>query len=244
MARLAAAAPACVTASLALLALAPAAHAASPRVAVAQCDGDANTAAFEGRMDARAGAGRMQMRFRLHIREPASEAWRRLAIPGFEAWETSVPGRSRYVFTRRLRELLAPADYRVRVRFRWLGAAGDPVANAAATSRTCHQPDPRPDLVVTRIAVPPAAILTDRRYVVTVRNTGRGDAPESSLGLALAGGPPLAEPVAALAPGERARVTFVAPACEPGTAVLATADADEAVDERDEDDNGRAITCP
>jgi hypothetical protein len=231
-------------AALLLVALPSAASAAPARVVVAECDRDARTAAFEGRMDARVGAERMQMRFRLQIREPGSARWERLQVPGFDAWETSVPRRSRYVFTRRLRELPAPAEYRVRVRFRWLDAAGEPVATAAATSRTCRQPDPRPDLVVTRIAVRAAAVPGDRRYVVTVRNTGRGDAPESSLGLSLAGGPPLLEKVAALGPGERARVTFAAPACAPGTAVLATADAGEAVDERDEDANVRTITCP
>jgi hypothetical protein len=230
--------------ALALLPAAAPASAAEPRVVVAGCDRDAQTAAFEGRMDARAGAERMQMRFRLQVRLPGSERWERLSIPGFGAWGTSAPGRSRYVFTRRLRELLAPADYRVRVRFRWLDAEGEPVATATALSRACRQPDPRPDLAVTRIAVRPAAIPTDRRYVVTVRNTGRGDAPESSLGLSLAGGPPLVDRVAPLDSGEETRVTFVAPACEPGTAVLATADVDEAVDERDEDANARAITCP
>jgi hypothetical protein len=246
MARLAAlAACACVTASLVFLALpAASASASAARVVVAKCDRDARSAAFEGRMDARAGAERMQMRFRLQIREPGSGRWERLQVAGFEAWETSVPGRSRYVFTRRLRELPAPAEYRVRVRFRWLDAAGDPLATAAATSRTCRQPDPRPDLVVTRIAVRAAVLPTDRRYVVTVGNNGRGDAPESSLGLSLAGAPPLLERVGALAPGERFRVTFVAPACAPGTAVLATADAGERVDERDEDANVRAIACP
>jgi hypothetical protein len=244
MARLLALAPACVTAALvALLALPAVASAAPPRVVVAGCDRDERTAAFAGRMDARAGADRMQMRFRLQVREPGSVRWERLAVSGFDAWKTAAPGRSRYVFTKRLRELPAPAEYRVRVRFRWLDSAGEPVATAAATSGSCRQPDPRPDLVVTRIAVTPAAVASDRRYVVTVANTGRGDAPESSVGLSLAGGPPLSGPVRALATGESARVTFVAPACEPGTVVLATADSDEAVDERDEDANARAITC-
>ena len=46
------------------------------------------------------------------------------------------------------------------------------------------------------------------------------------------------------APGEQQVVTFTGPACTPGTLADATVDPGDAVDERDEDDNVLAATCP
>jgi hypothetical protein len=229
---------------LGAFALAPAAEARAPRAVLVACDRADRAAVFEGRMDVVDGAARMQMRFRLEAAEPGDGRWRRVAATGFSAWGSAAAGRSRYVFTRRVEQLLAPASYRVRVRFRWLDAAGAVIATAGATSRPCRQPDPRPDLMVSAIAVRPAASPSDRRYIVTIRNDGRGGAPPTTVSLALGGGAWLAAPVAALAPGERDAVVFVAPACAPGTPLVATADAGDAVDERDEVANTLTAGCP
>jgi hypothetical protein len=228
---------------LVALALAPAAQARAARAVLVTCDRAHQAAVFAGRMDAVDGSARMQMRFRLHAQQPGGGGWRRLSVPGFGAWVTSAPRHSRYVFTRRVEALLAPASYRVQIRFRWLDSAGAVVAEARATSRACRQPDPRPDLAVTAIDVRPA-VGGARRYAVTVRNAGRGAAEASELALGLAGGPPLIAAVPALAPGEREVVVVSGPACAAGTPVSATADAADDVDERDEDANVLTVTCP
>jgi hypothetical protein len=236
-----------ILAALALLtalALAPAAQAKGARAVLVSCDRTGHAAAFDGRMDARAGAPTMQMRFRLQVSQPGDAAWRSVTVPGFGAWTTSGAGRPGYVFTRRVEHLLAPASYRVQVRFRWRDAAGAVVATAAAVSKPCRQPDSRPDLAVTRIEIRPAAAAGQRRYAVTVRNSGRSAAPASSVSLELGGGPPLVTSLGALAPGASAVVGFGAPACEAGTAVVATADAADTVDEHDEDDDVLTLTCP
>jgi hypothetical protein len=186
----------------------------------------------------------MQMRFRLQVSQPGDIAWQRVTVPGFGAWTASGAGRPRYVFTRRVEQLLAPASYRVQVRFRWLDAGGAVVATAAATSRACRQPDPRPDLAVTAIAIRPAASSGQRRYAVTVRNSGRSTAPASTVSLELGGGAPLLAPLGALASGASGVVTFNAPVCASGTAVVATADAADTVDEHDDDDDVLTLTCP
>ena len=76
-------------------------------------------AVFEGQMRTIAGASRMQMRFTLQARTPDTARWSAVAAPGFGTWVSSAPGTSRYVYTKRVESLLAPASYRVLLRFRW-----------------------------------------------------------------------------------------------------------------------------
>jgi hypothetical protein len=218
-------------------------QARAPRAFVESCDKSEQAAAFEGRMDAVEGADRMQMRFTLQVSSSDEPRWTRVSVPGFSAWVTSEPGRSRYVYTKRVESLLAPAAYRVKLRFRWLDADGAVLKNARATSRSCRQPDPRPDLRVidvSAVRVRPAG----RRYDVVVRNSGREDAPASAVELELENGTVLSGQVPPIAPGDREDVFLSGPACAPGDELTAIADADDEVDERDEDGNAVTFRCP
>ena len=199
---------------------------------------------FEGRMRGVAGAARMQMRFALQVRATAHGRWRSIAAPGFDAWLTADPGTRRYVYTKRVERLIAPAWYRAVVRFRWLAADGRVLAQERSASRTCRQPDPRANLVVGDIAVEPTADPARRSYMVLVRNTGRALAPPSAVSLFVGGTelPPAEAPE--LAPGGTAMVALEGPACEPGTSLDARADALDAVDERSERDNLLSLPCP
>jgi hypothetical protein len=214
-----------------------------PHGTVTLCDRVHQSAVFEGRMDTFPRTGRMQMRFRLQISTPAAPAWTRLAVPGFSSWVTSDPGRTRYVYSKRVEALLAPAAYRVLMRFRWLDAQGATLRTAKAISKPCRQPDPRPDLRVTGLGLAPAANGSGRRYDVTVRNTGRSGAAASTLHLVLADGSTLAADVPPIAPGGREDVFLSGPACRPGDVLTATADVADAVDERDEA-NTFSLPCP
>jgi hypothetical protein len=127
--------------AVALLAALAAPAAAPPASAeLLTCDRAALAAAFEARMSAAADTARMRMRFTLQARTPGVRGYRRIAAPGFDAWTTSDPGVGRYVFTRRVESLIGPAQYRVRVRFRWLDASGATVARATRVSRSCRIP--------------------------------------------------------------------------------------------------------
>lgn len=224
-----------------LAGLLPAATAsAKPRAVVASCDRIHRTAVFEGRMDTLPDAQRMQMRFRLQVFTPDEPEWSVLAVPGFSAWVTSDPGRTRYVYTKRVESLLAPAAYRVVTRFRWLDADGAVLRTARAVSKPCRQPDPRPDLRVFQLGLAPGS---SQRYDVTLRNAGRGDAAASVVQLALPDGTVLSADVPPIAPGGREDVFVTGPACRPGSTVTVTADADDAVDERDEA-NAFSLPCP
>ena len=243
---------AAILALLVVALAAPAAGAAVPRSAakalLTSCERgptDLDRAAvFEGQMRALRRTARMQMRFTLQARGPDTTRWSAIAAPGFGSWVSSAPGTSRYVYTKRVEGLLAPAEYRVQLRFRWLNAAGRSIATTRRNSRLCRQPDPRPNLVVSSLAVRPTARPDRYRYVAFVRNTGRSAADASQLRVAFGG---LALPLAAvdaLQPGEGIEVAVTGPACAEGAPVDADADAGEAVDERDEADNRFTRLCP
>jgi hypothetical protein len=218
------------------------ASAAPPASAVLlECErGEQPAAEFEARMSTAPGAARMKMRFTLQVSTVARPGYRRVAAPGFGAWTTSEPGITRYVYTRRVEALVGPASYRVVVRFRWLDAADRVIARARRTSRPCRQPDLRPNLTVTDLAVEPTGDPRTRRYIAFVRNTGRGTAEDFEV--ALAGAQPVA--VASLAPGRERSVDVVGPACVPDAIITAMADPADAIEERSETDNELSRTCP
>lgn len=224
-----------------LAGLLPAATAsAKPRAAVASCDRVHRTAVFEGRMDTLPDAERMQMRFRLQVSTPDEPEWTGLPVPGFSATVTSDPGRTRYVYTKRVESLLAPAAYRVVTRFRWLDADGAVLRTVRVVSKPCRQPDPRADLRVRDLGLAPGP---SQRYDITLRNAGRDDAGASVVRLALPDGTVLSADVPPIAPGGREDVFVTGPACRPGSLLTVFADADDAVDERDEA-NAFSLPCP
>src|SRR5436190_11932040 len=186
-------------------------------------DGD-GAATFEARMRALPRTARMQLRFTLQARTPDRPRYASIAAPNFGAWVSAAPGTARYVYTKRVENLLAPASYRVKLRFRWLDATGKVIARDQAYSRPCRQPDPRADLSVRSLGVQTLANPARDRYVVYVRNTGRSTADPSSLEFTVAGTLLGSVPVASLAPGEGTLVSIDGPACAQGDELVALAD--------------------
>lgn len=230
-----------LAAALAFLAFPAAVQARPARAVLAGCDRTERVGTFDGRMDAVPEAERMAMSFTLQVRQRGWRHWHRVRLPGFRDWHTSDPGRERYVYTKRVEALVGPARYRVDVRFRWLDADGAIVRSARDTSRSCRMPDRRPDLSVAAVTVRPGRT----HYAVTVRNAGRSAAAASWVQLDLGdGGPPLTVSVAELPPHEAQTVVLAGRACAPGATLTATADATDAVDERDEADNALVTVCP
>jgi hypothetical protein len=224
---------------LILLAAPAAAHAATVRLieCAPALAAQERTATFEARMRPAHGSLRMQVRFGLQVREGELTLWRRVVAEGLDRWLTSAPGVGGYTYAKTVQNLAAPAAYRMVVRFRWLDADGAVVARSREVSSTCRQPDMRPDLHVAEVTAGPSG------YAVTVRNGGRSAAGPFSVTLRVGDGEPAPQPLAELAPGETRVLTFAAPPCAAGTPLVATADADGAVDERDEDDNVLVASC-
>jgi hypothetical protein len=199
---------------------------------------DPGEAAFEGDMRAIPRASRMQMRFTLLARTGAA-GWRRVSAPRLDSWVTSDPGRMRYVYDKHVDGLVAPGSYRMRVRFRWIDAAGEVVARTRRLSRVCRQRDPRPDLRVSALRA-----LDTGGYEATIRNAGRTAASAFDVTLTVPGSAPVTERTGPLAPGERSTVVFDAPPCEPGSTVRLVVDAADEVDEAAEADDTVAVACP
>ena len=220
-------------------AIAAPAHAAAPAKAVlTSCEPSARAAEFQARMGKVDGATRLKMRFTLQVRKARQKAYHRLPAPGFRSWSTADPGKTSWVFTRRVEALIGPARYRAVVRFQWLDADGGVLARAKRTSRSCLQPDHRPNLRIKSIAHP-----TRHRYTAVVVNNGRTATGPFDVQLAI--GDTLLDPVGVedLAPHTQQVVTFHGPRCKAGAALSATADPLNLVDERNELDNAFTKTC-
>jgi hypothetical protein len=237
-----------VTLLAALLLGASPAHAATSGVRVVGCesalDPVARVVAFEGRMRIKHGARRMQMRFTLQERSPDQAGWHRVPAAGFGKWLTSDPGIGRYVYTKRVLELEAPATYRAIVRFRWLDADGDRVASSKSTSASCHQADLRPNLRPLGVQAKPGADADHARYLVPVVNRGRSAAGAFDVVVSVDGTTLPPAQVPGLQPAERALVEVQGPPCEAGQMLTVDVDPTGAVDERAEGDNQLSVPCP
>lgn len=202
-------------------------------------------AVFSGSMPARRGARRMAMRFDLHIREPGDQAYRRLSAPSFGRWERSRPGRSGFIYSKRVDGLKAPAAYRAAVRFRWLDARGRTVATATRTTPVCQQPDPRPNLRLLALRATPGIAPGTTTYLLTVVNSGRGPAGAFEVS---AGpdddGPQATVTVGGMASREARVIEVVARTCAAGSRVRIRLDVGAAVAEAREDDNDVRRGCP
>jgi hypothetical protein len=223
----------------AFAALAAPAQAAPPaKVTLTDCSVKNRAAEFQARMGKVEDGVRLKMRFALQVRSAGQKTYHRVSAPGFRSWSTAAPGKTSWVFTRRVEALIGPARYRAQVRFQWLDPHGKVIAHAKKVSRACKQPDHRPNLKVKALSRE-----GKRRYAALVINNGR--TPTGTFDLQLAVDDKLLGPVsvAGLAPHEQRLVTLHGPRCTPGTAVRATADPLDVIDERSEADNAFTMTC-
>jgi hypothetical protein len=239
-----------ITAALLLSVLVPAAASAAPTgtARLLTCDSALDPAdrmaTFEGRMRTVRGATRLQMRFTLQSRGKGQVNWRGLTAPGFGRWLSSDPGVGRYVYTKRVVALFAPASYRTQVRFRWLGRGGRRVASDRSTSPICHQADLRPNLRPLTINSRAGADAEHARYVVPVVNRGKTAAGPFDVVVTVDGTTLTPAQSPGLEPGERALVEVEGPPCTAGSMLTADVDPTGAVDERTEADNRLTVTCP
>jgi len=200
-----------------------------------------------------AGGTRLAVKLDLWERTPGQRWSQRTDVPGLGSWTTpsdaQLGTRAGDVFKYRqaVGRLEVPATYRFHVAFRWLGPNGKVVREAAVTTKTCREPDLRPDLMLRDVRALPTR-GGSVRYVVRVGNEGRSPAARATIAATLPGD---AAPyqrtrvVHALAPGATAVVRFVGPGClaggQPATFAV---DPANAVDEADEANNALSAVCP
>ena len=195
------------------------------------------------RMRRIAGARRMAIRFDVGVRYPGEARYHAVRAAGFRVWLKSSRRAGSYERYRTVNGLEAPARYRVRVGFRWYRRDGRVLKTVSRVTRSCFEPDPRPDL---RFAAARSRVLLDGRvrFAVDVRNTGFSSSGPSAVTLRAADGTEQAKALPALAPGEQVTRTWVRAACAPDFEPLAVLDPEGTVDERREADNARRLACP
>ena len=199
-------------------------------------------AVFVGQMPALRGTSRMWMRFDLYERSPGG-TWRHLSVPKFGTWQKSLPGKPGYIIEKRVDQLLAPAEYRVHVRFRWYDRKGKLQRTASKTTRSCHEPDPRPDLAIGRVTATEAG-QGRLRYLIRVRNDGRSDVGSFDTVLSVDGTAQPTATVTGLPAGGATTVAIVGQRCELGTQVQVAVDTAGAIDEARESNNAVSRPCP
>ncbi len=125
------------------------------------------------------GTQKLEMKFELLSRTVRAGGFRPLSGSGLGTWITpSKPTLGRragdvWIVHHPVVDLSAPAAYRFRVGFRWLGAQGKVLGSATKTSGNCRQPELRPDLLVQSFTVQPVAGHPRIDvYVAKIRNAG------------------------------------------------------------------------
>jgi hypothetical protein len=204
---------------------------------------DQRYAVFVGQMPAIAGSKRMAMKFDLYERL-VGPSFKRLSVPKFGVWQKSLANQTGFVFQKRIDSLVAPANYRVVVSFRWYGAHNAVIREAQKISPVCKQPDPRPDLVVGKVKPARGAVKGTLDYTITVRDKGLGDAGPFGLLLTVDGAPAPQASVAGLAAGATTDVVVNAPVCTAGSTITVEVDPANQVDEADETNNTFTRPCP
>jgi hypothetical protein len=199
-------------------------------------------AVFVGQMPALQGTRRMWMRFDLYERSTGG-TWRHLSVPKFGTWLKSLPGRPGFIFTKRVDQLQAPADYRAQIRFRWYDKNGKLQRAARRTTRKCHEPDPRPDLAIGAVTATEAG-QGRLRYVVRVRNDGRSDVGPFDTVLSVDGNAQPPVTVAGLPAGGATKVAIVGQRCELGSNIQVAVDTANAIDEARESNDVASRPCP
>jgi hypothetical protein len=243
---------ACFAAAVSAAAPAGARAAESPRpplrARLASCATGATaperTAAFTASMPAIEGSARMWIRFDLLQRTVGEAEFAPVRLPAWGRWERSEPGRTGFIYTKRVQALRAPGAYRARVRFRWYAADGRVLRRAQRVTKTCRQPDPRADLRAGELSVAGGLGPAAATYLLTVTNGGRGAAGPFDVVLTTAGMPQAPVRVDGLAAGESRVVSVPGPRCAAGATVRFVLDAGAAVEESDEADDVVDRLCP
>lgn len=207
----------------------------------------ARSATFKGTMPAVPAwaTGRMEMRFELFQRSAPKAPWTQLAgVDSFDEWDISDPGVSGFIVTKKLTSLAPGSAYRARISYRWRDAAGKVRRLKKKVTGSCTQPGTLPDLTLESPLITLAGRADAVLYKVTVRNVGLGGTGiPFAVSLNVNGTTQPPQIVGPLAAGAHTEVAFTAPRCQPGTAVIFTADAQSQVAEGNEQGNVLQRTC-
>lgn len=142
--------------------------------------------------------------------------------------------------------LEAPAGYQFRVTFRWNGSHGRILGTAVRLSRTCHQPELRPDLLVDTISVTAISGQPEQDlYSAVIADEGAtGAGPFEVLFAPGDTSAPITDTVQFLGAHKTRQLSFVGPVCNPSNPPTITVDAASQVDDYNRANNVMSAECP
>lgn len=243
---------------LAALVLAPAAGAAShPRVPVTArlslchpaVDPFKRQVAYRATMLGIPGARRLAIADDLLVRRAGAPSFTSLRAPGLGSFQgRAISGgaaKDRFRRVNTVDNLAGPATYRFRITFRWYDRDGHVLKTVESRTKTCFQPEPRPDLrfvgAITTSSVPGHPRQT--RYEATVKNAGGSPSGAFTTAFSFPGEPVRTKAAPSLRAGAATTVRFVGPPCTAGATPALTLDPDNSVREFDETNNALRGTC-
>lgn len=249
---------ACALLALLLAAAASASAASAPRarlrhfVCQRAVDPAARAVSATAVMRPLRGTAKLALRFELLYRPRATGSFRSVSGGDLGAWispgDPTLGRRSGdvWILNKQVVNLAAPAAYRLRVFFRWLGARNRILGTAVRETATCAQPELRPDLRVASIAVmanPAKPSLSD--YVATIENAGAAAAGPFEVLYSPGGGAqdPLPRNLAGLAAHTSIQVRFLGPACTSASTPTITVDPNKQVEDANRGNNSKTVVC-
>jgi hypothetical protein len=142
--------------------------------------------------------------------------------------------------------LAAPASYRFKVAFRWLGAHRRVLETETRFTRRCHQRELRPDLLVSSITVTPVTGQpAEDLYTALIANHGNsGAGPFDVLFTSADGSTTITRTVKYLKAHAQREENFVGPACDAGTDPTVIADSADQIDDLNRANNSLTAVCP
>jgi len=216
--------------------------AAGPVAKVVSCDvtSSARSATFYARMDTQPGASKMQIRFGLLERLGKDGGFDRLDVGALRQWHTSQAGVKRFGWKQTVDNLHVGGAYKARVQYRWLSAAGTVLDTETRDTPVCR--GPLPNIAVGDLTTKAGPTADTRIYKVSISNTGKVDADEVDIQLAIDKAVLDTITVDSLAAGDARTVSFTGPPCRRGVRVKA--DPGNSIGESIEDDNSQLFACP
>jgi CARDB len=150
-----------------------------------------------------------------------------------------------FIVPKQISDLSAPAYYRFKVSFRWIGAHNHVIGTAVRSTPLCFQPELRPDLLVKSITVKPDQQNLSRDiYVARIRNAGATAAGPFAVQFA-ANGHTRDKAIQRLGPHSGQTVTFLGPLCNSSSPPAITVDPDNQVPaDLNRANNTLTATCP
>ncbi len=141
----------------------------------------------------------------------------------------------------------APATYKFKVVFRWIGAQGQTLATDTQTGPSCYQPELRADLLVRSLSVTPITTGPSAgqwAYVAEVANRGLTGAGPVQVQFANGSTAPVSATVAWVGAKSLTRQRFVSGPCTAGSTLTVTVDPNQSIDEYDYANNSLTMACP